>query len=314
MTSITSDTMSPSIAPAESGTLAIDRPAPGRQEIRFDSFHRAVLDGPSRRELVGDPDHESALTGYLDGLLSPSIRLISVDVFDTVLLRHPVSELGRFVGIATRQAEALAGLAYEGQPTAIDLLVARLQATRASYRLSEPRQGAREGSILQIHRTVERTLGLRRGSHQALIDHELAFEATVTYRNTPLCRWLEERRAAGTELVLLSDMYLHGEHIRRLLDTHDILDGVEVVSSADHKVNKHSGSAYPALLESRQLGADELLHLGDNLRSDYQLPRRLGIRSGHLPIPRAELAAIDEDEARTLTELQVLGHDVGRWI
>lgn len=306
--------MSPSPAPPDTAPA----PPPGRTTERrivdFGEFHRSVSEGPSRQELIGDAERDRALIAHLDALLTPSIRLVSIDVFDTALLRLPISELSRFVGIAARQADHLADLAIEGRPTGLDLLVARLQATHASYRLSEARHGAREGSILQIHRTVERTLGLRRGAHQALIDQELAFEASVTYRNDPLCRWLEERRADGLDLVLLSDMYLHGDHIRRLLDAHEILDGVEVVSSADQKINKHSGTAYPALLEASGLSADQVLHLGDNLRSDYQIPRRLGIRSGHLPIPRVELEAIAQDKARTMADLQALGHDVGRWI
>lgn len=306
--------MSPSPAPPDAAPVPVAHPPDGRRVIDFGEFQRAVTEGPSRGDLVGDAERDRALIGYLDSLLTPSIRLISIDVFDTVLLRLPISELSRFVGIAARQAEHLAELALEGRPSGLDLLVARLQATHASYRLSEIRHGAREGSILQIHRAVERTLGLRRGAHKALIDQELAFEATVTYRNDPLCRWLDERRAAGLQLVILSDMYLHGDHIRRLLDAHEILDGVEVVSSADQKINKHSGTAYPALLEASGRSADEVLHLGDNLRSDYQIPRRLGIRSGHLPIPRVELETIAEDKARTLADLQALGHDVARWI
>jgi len=287
---------------------------PVREVLDLGAFHRSLLEGPPRDELVDDDRFRSELTTYLDGLLTPTTRLLSVDVFDTVLVRRPISELSRFMAIASQQALQLAGRTFGDLPNAIDLLVSRLQATHASYRLSEPHHGHREGSILQIHRAVERTLGLPRGTHQSLIDQELAYEASATFANTPICQWLEARRRDGIELVLLSDMYLHAEHIRRLLDAHGILPEVRIISSADQKFTKHSGSAYPALLAEFELEPVDVLHLGDNLRSDYQLARVNGIRSGYLPIPACERTTIDADKQQTMDELSALGHDLSRWI
>ena len=317
MTSTSLATTAPSVGSADPSAQAernTGGAGPQRQVFTFGRFHETLLDGPSRRQLVDDGEHEAALGRYLDHLLTPSIKAISIDVFDSVLVREPISELSRFVEIATAQAQTLGDRAFEGQLGPLDFLVARLQATHASYRLSEVRHGAREGSIIQIAQAMERMLGLRRTSHRDLIDCELDYEATVTYRHGPLCRWLEARRETGIELVLLSDMYLHGEHIRRLLDANEILPEVEVVSSADHKVNKHSGTAFPRLLNSLGLEPNELLHLGDSLGSDYRWPRRLGIRSGYLPIPRCERELIAADKERTLADLRGLGHDIGRWI
>ncbi len=287
---------------------------PVREVLDLGAFHRSLLEGPPRDELLDDDRFRSDLTTYLDGLLTPTTSLLSVDVFDTVLARRPISELSRFVAIASRQALQLAGRTFGDLPNAIDLLVSRLQATHASYRMSEPHHGHREGSILQIHRAVERTLGLPRATHQLLIDEELAYEATATFANTPICHWLEARQRDGVELVLLSDMYLHAEHIRRLLDAHRILPDVRIISSADQKFTKHSGSAYPALLTEFELEPADVLHIGDNLRSDYQLARVNGIRSGYLPVPVCERTTIEADKQQTMDELSALGHDLSRWI
>ncbi len=287
---------------------------PVREVRDLGAFHRSLLEGPPRTELLDDDRFQAELTAYLDGLVTPTTRLLSVDVFDTVLVRQPISELSRFVAIASQQAVRLAGRTFGDVPNAIDLLVSRLQATHASYRLSEPHHGHREGSILQIHRAVERTLGLPRGTHQFLIDQELDYEASATFANGPVCRWLEARQRDGMELVLLSDMYLHADHIRRLLDAHEILPDVRVVSSADQKFTKHSGSAYPALLAEFDLDPADVLHLGDNLRSDYQLARANGIRSGYLPIPVCERMTIEADKQQMMDELSALGHDLSRWI
>lgn len=311
--------------PTTSDSLATARPSTEptvelpdgstRTTVAYGDFQRRLLDGPSRQELVDDEGFARALFEHLDGVLPSTATTISVDVFDTLLLRRPIAELTRFLAIAERQAAALAEDDHLDGPVApLDLLVARLQATHASYGLSQPRAGEREGSLSQIYRTVERTLSLRRSGHRLLIEQELAYEVLATYPNGPLCRWLEAKRSEGLELVLLSDMYLHDEHIRHLLDAHDVLPATAVVSSADHKVTKHSGSAYPALLQARGLRPEQLFHLGDNLRSDYQLARNAGIASAHLPIPSSELETIRQSRFETLTRLQDLGHDVSRWI
>lgn len=296
----------------------LDRAAADRRDERvtvtYGEFQRWCREGPERSAILAADDYQARLTAYLDEVFQPDVtRLVTIDVFDTVLVRRPISELHRFARIAATQAEALPSR-FGIKPTALDLLVARLQATHASYRMSEPVNGSREGSITQIYGVVETLLGLKERTREQLIELELDYEATVLQPNRALEQWVGKVAGLGTEIVLLSDMYLHSDHIRRLLEAAGILSDQPLISSADEKVTKHSGTAYTRLIENADVRPEEIMHIGDNLRSDYQMARRAGIRSAYLPVPTAELEVLRQDHETTLTAILGQGHDLSRWI
>ena len=295
------------------GRDPVEDEGPIRTVTKIGEFNRWLELGPSRIDLLDQPEYGERLRRYLDGLMAPSVRLISVDVFDTVLIREPTSELRRFAGIAELQAERLQPR-FGNQFSGLDLLVARLQATHASYRVSERVSGSREGSITQIYRTVETQLGLQAGLHEQLIEMELEYESSVLHPNRALIAWLDKQRDRGVDVMLLSDMYLHGTHIKQLLRTADVLADIDVVSSADNKLTKHGGTAFANLLAERAVSAAEAIHLGDSLRSDYKMARRAGLRSAYLPIPLAERKAIRSDHDEMLARLLDDGVNLDRWI
>ena len=281
---------------------------------QYGRFQRAAQTGPRRAEVIGTEEYLEALADEIAREMDGAdVRLVTVDVFDTVLVRRATSELRRFYEIATINAQHESRL-LDQPVSGVDVLLARLQATHGSYRLSRPVAGCREGVIDQIARVTARSLELSDGAAERLVKRELDYEQRHLTAHPAVVRLLEEIRADGIPVILLSDMYLREVDIRQLLDHAGVMADVELFSSADIRVSKRSGKAFRFVADHAGVGLSSMLHLGDSLYSDFQMARRAGLRAVHLPVPDVERDAIRVDHADVVARLTDQGIDVTRWI
>ena len=189
--------------------------SPGRRLIRFDAIEAELFETRDRQALLGNRRFRRALFARLDDLLLDGDGrpgLLTVDVFDTLLLRDGSSQLRRFGEIGARMA-ALSG----PRTHPVDALVARHLGTTASYRAGPRVDGCGEGSLFEIHRTAARILGLPPETSDAFIEAEIDVEAGHVQGNTLLVSYIRRHQARGGRTVLISDMYMHAPHIAELL-------------------------------------------------------------------------------------------------
>ena len=99
-----------------------------------------------------------------------------------------------------------------------------------------------------------------------------------------ISKFLEEARKYVQKIFIVSDFYFGENTIQKLLETYqlgDAFDGVFV--SADNKLTKHHGSLFYAVQEKVQVPYSQWLHVGSNLRSDYEIPTKLGLNAINIP-------------------------------
>jgi FMN phosphatase YigB (HAD superfamily) len=275
--------------------------SPGRKLIRFDPIvaeltatrdRSALFRNRRFRRQVFEALDEHALTH--DG--TPG--LLSLDVFDTLLLRDGSSQVRRFGEIGARMA-ARAGPGT----TAEDALIARHLGTRASYRAGPRVDACGEGSLREIHETAARILGLPKSIADDFIEIEIDCECGHVEPNPLLVSYIRKHQARGGKTVLISDMYMHADQIAELLARSGIRPDLydALYSSADTKVSKASGGIFRLVKEAE--GAPHVLHVGDSLRGDYLNPRAAGWRAMLWPIPDAMLAERQADHAACMDAL-----------
>jgi len=110
---------------------------------------------------------------------------------------------------------------------------------------------------------------------------EIEMELRQCFVLTEGKRLLSAARKRGGTILFVSDMYLPGEFIRQLLSKHGLWqEGDSLYVSHEHGAAKH-GSLFPKICQELSLAPDQIEHVGDNLRSDVLLPRKLGIRTVH---------------------------------
>lgn len=108
-----------------------------------------------------------------------------------------------------------------------------------------------------------------------------------------ICR-LKELIAQGERVILISDMYLPEEIIRKmLLQADDVFKNIPLYVSSEYKKRKTTGNLYCVVKEIEQEDYKNWIHIGDNLHQDIEVPYNLGIQVEL--VPRIELSDFERE-------------------
>lgn len=281
---------------------------------RFDEIENDLTNAAKgRRSMFSNEQFAARLKQRLGEALDGK-RVLSLDVFDTLVLRDNSSEITRFFEVGGRMAEVVK--AETGRVVSqVDAFVARHLGTKATYRASRTVQGCREGSLTELHSTASRLLAGTSVLAEPFIAAELENETARIEPNPFLVDFVRAYRSAGGKVVLVSDMYMHAEHVSMLLDSLGILqeDYDLLVSSADTKVSKASGGIFPLVEGLMEKKPEDFVHLGDSFRGDVAQPLRRGWRAFHLPLAQSDILERQGDHRATqemLAERHALDIDI----
>lgn len=211
-----------------------------------------------------------------------AIDVVSVDLFDTVLLRDHRCERRRFWLMARHAHEHLA---RAGWPVSVNALFrSRLDAQRLAYRALETVRPHGEVPLSRIYRLQTTILGLPARAADVLKSAELKFEASQLRPNRGLLDELSALRDQGKRIIAISDIYLPGDGLCELLDRlapgHPV---GAVYCSAELNLTKRSSQLFGAVLERERAAPGRVLHIGDDRKADLEMARRAGLQSSWRP-------------------------------
>lgn len=214
--------------------------------------------------------------------------MIFVDFFDTLVWRHTTAReaVKQWATCIRGKFPQLAGLSEQ------ELLRNRKNA------FSEMRKALLENSAghTEVHYTevMENlynkaemsSLDIEKRDFICLAEEiELAVELGCTYANKYLLEELKRQKIQGKKIYIVSDFYLSAEKLEMIMAACDIpremFDGIFV--SCDIGKRKANGDIYPFLIEELHLKSEQILMIGDNKKSDYEIPKSFGIRSIYKP-------------------------------
>jgi FMN phosphatase YigB (HAD superfamily) len=228
-------------------------------------------------------DHGSPLSEIADFLeATDRIKVISTDVFDTLLLRNVRSERSRIM-MGERLFSFL--LAQRGWNISADVLFdSRLRAQRLAFRGLVLRGIAGEVRLVDIIERQLVLLGLPKSLVTERIRIELQIEKRSLVANERLASVLRARKNAGARIVAVSDTTLPAGAVRELI-THfhgsSLVD--HVYSSADEALTKRDGGLFVAVAKAENVELGQMVHLGDDLHADVKTPLAQGITVYHTP-------------------------------
>lgn len=216
------------------------------------------------------------------------IRTITVDVFDTIVLRDTWPETLQFAEVSALWLPVVRR-AVSSTITARELTSYRHYARALLQReLASRREPARDAEVAIVPwftlmldllaRKYDAPLdeARRADTVERLIELELEVELRHLRANTSLVRELEAARDRyDLELYFISDMYLAASHVEHLLQQLGITLFSAGVTSSDLGRGKWSGRAFRALADDEVLGGIDLranIHIGDDRQSDYRSP------------------------------------------
>lgn len=207
------------------------------------------------------------LSGWLDGL-PPSVRVLSLDCFDTLVWRGVASPHDVFYALQESPAWR------ENRIRAYH----RIQAEAAARKELKAVLGRSEPSLADIYRHM---LPCAAGEViDACVRAEWHAELQACFVFAPALELISRAFEKGLRVAVLSDTYWRAEQLRELilaLHDHPVLHRLEVFTSCDAGCGKSDG-IWPSYLQMLRIKADQVYHLGDNPVADVQGPANHGIQ------------------------------------
>jgi FMN phosphatase YigB (HAD superfamily) len=198
----------------------------------------------------------------VDKLLDSSkYRLISFDIFDTLLCR-PLLDPETIKAIVSRRISGDAGILYK------------------QYRaIAEQQAREHKGADIGLD-DIYNYLGKLSGLSKAELTHirrlEEEVEVVSLEPRPEVVALFKKAIQTGKPVVLISDMFLPQALIEKCLLKYDISGWDAIFLSNSIGLRKDSGDLYTYVLKHFKLTQNQLLMVGDNERSDVQIPCDMG--------------------------------------
>lgn len=199
-------------------------------------------------------------------------NIYSYDIFDTVLVRS--------CGSAYVVFDILAAECLPGAPVTqlMDFALERREGElRARQRFVK--DGCEDVTIEQIYCCCDFSTWTDMPKEE-IMRRELQIERDVLVPVSSIRDEIEGHRKDGDKIVFISDMYLSRAFILELLNAHHLLsDRDSLYVSSDVGLSKASGRLYEYVKNVEGCSYTSWCHKGDNRHSDYDIPRKFGIKA-----------------------------------
>lgn len=244
-----------------------------------------------------------AADGYADALGSRPWACF--DVFDTLLRRR--ADPSAPVRAAVRAVAERAGIA--------DRAAVERERWDAYAELCAAAVAAGDDPETRLDRLA--AAWTARLGHPGLADlaeaAELAADEALCFANPVLLTLCRRLREQGKRIAAVSDMYIGGAAVTRLLEANGFGGLVDrVFVSGDVGLQKRSGRLFGHVLDELGIGPQDTVHMGDDPVADWRRPRALGVPAW-LVVDRGEVlrrarGSAVETEARRGRQAAFLDH------
>lgn len=191
-------------------------------------------------------------------------KYISFDIFDTLLVRNIVKNETIFDIVGKRAFDygiIKDNLFFNERKIAQD--IASKKANNAEF------------SLQDIYNNIN---CYSEEQKEKLMELEVLVEKTMIQINKELFEVYLWCKKNNKYIIATSDMYLDSSVINEILQENNIYVDKLYVSSEIGK-NKRTGTIFNYILKDLKLCKNELIHIGDNFKSDYIMPQFNGVRS-----------------------------------
>lgn len=197
------------------------------------------------------------------------ISVLSLDCFDTLLWRQTATPKDVFHALQERPLfQSLGVTAYQRQASAA-----------RAYRAKAITNRTRQVNLQDIYHSFST---LTDQDKHALAEEEIRTEMDLCYAFWPFVELIRQAQQRGIRVVIVSDMYLTAQQLRRLLEMHlptDVLQAIEqIYTSYDFGLSKSDGLFQP-VCERLNVSVHSVLHIGDHPFADYEAPKKLGLNA-----------------------------------
>ena len=198
-----------------------------------------------------------------------SIKIISFDIFDTLLTRSVLIPSDIFVFLDSFFKEIIDKNGVK---------ISKIRIDCENELINE--FGVENVTFDSIYKRIESKINLERELINEIKKKELEIEIDLVEINNEINNILLKAKENGKKVILTSDMYFTSEYIALFLNKFNIkYDGLYI--SADIKKRKDKGDLFDEIIYIENVLPAEILHIGDNRDSDFIIPLGKGIIAIH---------------------------------
>lgn len=217
------------------------------------------------------------LTKLIDELKKHnSIKIVSFDIFDTVLFRMVKKPTDVFE-IAAEKAIKKGVLSYYMTPVIYKNI--RREAEKQARKQKKDISGHIEVNLKDIMECLPDYIG---DCKEQMIEFELRAEEELCYINPDIQEVIDYLvQKKKYKIIFISDMYLSSKEIGSILIKNKfstkIIDKFYI--SGEIGKNKTTGTMYDYVLDDLRINAEDIIHIGDNVISDVVNAESIGINT-----------------------------------
>lgn len=216
------------------------------------------------------------------------LDLFSFDIFDTLLTRKTFLPKDIFLVMENiLQQDKL----YDDVPCSLrqNFQEVRMRTERFMYS-KVCNSEKKDITIEEIYSLIGTNYDLSDKQITKLVDLEIKTEKSNLIPIEKNITCLEKLVGLGKKVILISDMYLSEKIIRSfLLPFSKVFSDIDIYVSNELQAKKYTGEMYLTLQKKLGVSYDKWMHFGDNLRSDIDQAKKLGIKVCQFIVPKPSI-------------------------
>ena len=206
-------------------------------------------------------------------IMDPNIKIISFDMFDTLVTRPFFLPHEMFTLLNKLFLEVFDTI------KAVDFSIIRRK-SEGELRDINHQKGIVEVTLDEIYDYISSNYNLDKNKLNIIKEKELAMEINFCKRRNSGYELYSLAKFMNKKVILTSDIYLPKKTIKKILEnTGYIFD--EYYISSELLKTKFTGNLYEYIIDREK--TNSILHIGDNYQTDYLKAKEYDILSAHLP-------------------------------
>lgn len=213
----------------------------------------------------------TARDNILSAILDENIKVVSFDIFDTLLLRPVIAPTDLFTLVARRAK--------------VDNWFTQARISAESIARANRPEGVCDIHIDDIYTQMERVTG-DKTLCAILKKTELDIEYEYLYPRKFAKKMYEGALAFGKEVIIISDMYLPLEFLQKVLVKNGYNGHSRLYLSNHDNASKGNGLLFNTVIDDfskKGVSKDQIIHIGDNIHADVKMAREMGLSAFHMP-------------------------------
>lgn len=263
-------------------------------EDRFNKFC------PKQFEIKNSGFFSSVDTPWNDGLdklkgkvMDENIKVISFDIFDTLITRPFLLPKDLFVFLNDDYRKLSNNLGIDFSKIREDgEVLARIEAHNNKKE---------EVTLDRIYEIIEEENDISKEILNKLKKKEIELELRFCKQRETAYSIYKLAKYLGKRVICTSDMYLPLDVIKQLLEKNGYTEIDEIYLSCDIMKTKATGNLYEYVLQKEKIDASEMVHIGDNYKSDYEVAKKHKINAIHFPKTTAII--LDRNVTNNLSQM-----------